>query len=124
MSGEILVIDDEEEIRELFKDLLEQAGYLVSLARNGREGIEMVAQKTYDLVITDLMMPDWDGRTAIKAISAGRPETKIIVVSAASSDIFEKVKKMEAVVGVVQKPFDIEELLNIIHHHIQPPHPE
>jgi CheY-like chemotaxis protein len=90
MVGHILVIDDEEEIRELFYDLLTHTGHTVSLAKNGREGIEMVAKKPYDLVITDLMMPDWDGRTAIKAISAGRPGTKIIVVSAASSDICEK----------------------------------
>lgn len=114
MLGEILVIDDEEEIRELFKDLLTSVGYQVTLARNGREGIELVAQKAYDLVITDLMMPDWDGRTAIKAISAGRPTTKIIVVSAASSEMYEKLKKTETIVGIVQKPFEIEELLDTI----------
>jgi DNA-binding response OmpR family regulator len=114
MVGHILVIDDEEEIRELFYDLLTHTGHTVSLAKNGREGIEMVAKKPYDLVITDLMMPDWDGRTAIKAISAGRPGTKIIVVSAASSDICEKMEQLNSVVGVIQKPFEIDELLSLV----------
>ena len=57
----VLVVDDQEQVRQLIRETLEQAGYEVEEARDGKEGVERYRAKSPDLVIMDLLMPDQDG---------------------------------------------------------------
>ncbi len=77
----ILLIDDEEVIRDSFSNLLEDYGYTVLEAQNGRIGLELFTAKNPDLVLVDLRMPEIDGLEVLKTITQQSPDTPIIVVS-------------------------------------------
>lgn len=77
----ILVIDDEEQIRNVLKKILERSGYKVSTANNGADGLHKFKRNPSELVITDLTMPEMDGMEAITRITKLAPGTKIIAIS-------------------------------------------
>lgn len=68
MSKKILIADDEENIRTLYKIELEEAGYIVELASNGKEAVEKAQAEMPDLIILDIKMPVMDGIEALHAI--------------------------------------------------------
>ncbi|MCX7857341.1 MAG: response regulator [Deltaproteobacteria bacterium] len=78
----ILVVDDEENIRILFKEELEDEGYKVDLAENGFEAIEKVKMNKYDLVILDIKMPGIDGITTLTEIKTIKKDLPVILCSA------------------------------------------
>ncbi len=77
----ILVIDDEETIRQSFTDYLEDMGCRVLTAENGRAGVDMFGQENVDLVLVDLRMPEMDGLEVLAHISQNSPDAPLIVVS-------------------------------------------
>ena len=79
----ILVVDDSLNTRELEKDILESQHYLVSLAQDGREGLEMAKQNTFDLIVTDVEMPHMDGFTLTEKLreTDAYRNTPIVIVS-------------------------------------------
>jgi CheY-like chemotaxis protein len=115
-SGRILVMDDEEFIREAAEELLRMAGYDVSSASNGDEAISAYrAAKTqgapFDVVIMDLTIPGGKGgKEAIKELKAIDPEVKAIVSSGYSNDPIMANFKKYGFSGVVAKPYKLSEL--------------
>ena len=86
-SPRILVIDDDEQLRKLIVTILERRGFDVTAVVSGREGKERMEQHSYDLVITDLLMPDEEGLGTIRWVRARGPEQpKIIAISGGGSD--------------------------------------
>jgi len=79
--AKILVIDDEEHIRDVLKQVLERAGYDVIVAADGKEGLDLMAQQGADLVITDVIMPGIDGVATVQKIREKFVNTRIIVIS-------------------------------------------
>jgi len=77
----ILVIDDDPSIRNILYDILREDGHEVSLAENGNRGIELINQIPFDLVITDLIMPEKEGVETIIEIRNSSPGLSIIAVS-------------------------------------------
>ncbi len=77
----ILVVDDEAEIRRTLKLLLEQEGYTVRCAANGREALQLLKQEIVELLITDLVMPEKEGLELIRELRRSAPELKIIAMS-------------------------------------------
>ena len=78
----ILVIDDDRLIAELIKTALMKMGYQVKTASGGREGLGLFQKEFFDLVITDIMMPDMDGHKVTREIrTSDRPWTPIIAMS-------------------------------------------
>jgi CheY-like chemotaxis protein len=80
----ILVVDDEENVRLLFKEELEDEGFSVDLAENGYEAIEKVKGNDYDLVVLDIKMPGIDGIRTLSEIKALRKNLPVILCSAYS----------------------------------------
>ncbi len=80
----ILVIDDEMHIRQSFADFLEDMGYEVMLAENGRTGLELLLSERPDLVLLDLRMPEMDGLNVLKQSGKLAPDLPIIVISGAN----------------------------------------
>ena len=78
----ILVVDDEENIRFLFKEELEEEGYQIGLASNGFEAIEKVKSSKIDLVVMDIKMPGMDGIQALNEIKKIRKDLPVILCSA------------------------------------------
>lgn len=77
----ILIIDDEELIRHSLKTDFTAAGFIVSIAENGEEGLQQFSQDHYDAVLTDLMMADMDGIEVLKEIKKKSPETVVIILT-------------------------------------------
>jgi CheY-like chemotaxis protein len=83
MNGiKILVVDDEENIRFLFKEELEEEGYLVELASNGFEAIDKVKGTKFDVIVMDIKMPGMDGIQALNEIKNMIKEQPVILCSA------------------------------------------
>ncbi|MEK7350245.1 MAG: response regulator, partial [Nitrospirota bacterium] len=74
----ILVVDDDDQIRRLIRDTLEEAGYRVTEARNGREAIPQYRLDHADLVIMDILMPGQDGLVTIATLRQDFPDLKVI----------------------------------------------
>ncbi len=110
----ILVIDDEPSICLTFKHLLEDEGYDVRVADNGKSGMKVVHAWNPDMVITDLMMPEQDGVHTIREIRKDDPDLPIIAMSALA-DHGDVENSMEAgAFCYVSKPVDIATLLKVI----------
>jgi two-component system response regulator AtoC len=80
----ILLVDDDDETREVFRDLLADAGYDVMVAANGAEACRTLGSFGADLVITDLEMPGMDGLQLIRWLRTARPSCSILLVTGRS----------------------------------------
>jgi DNA-binding NtrC family response regulator len=107
-KSKILVIDDEKRMCDSIKVLLSNIGYEVDIALNGRTGIEKLQAESYDLVITDLMMPELDGFAVMKYIKENCPNTLVIVITGYAS-VESAVRAIRSgAYDYILKPFDFE----------------
>lgn len=107
----ILVIDDEKAVRDTMRRLLERRGHEVREAANGREALK--APPDYDLVITDINMPEMDGIEVIMALAERRPGLPVIAISGGGrlpKDLLLSSADMLGAVQTLPKPFDLTEL--------------
>ncbi|MFN3073928.1 response regulator [Acinetobacter sp. TY2] len=106
----ILIIDDENQIRKFLDIALRAQGYKTLLAENGQKGLELLALQGADLVILDLGLPDLDGFEVLSELRAWS-NVPVIVLSVRSDEL-EKVKLLDAGANdYVTKPFSIQELM-------------
>ena len=111
LEGRILVIDDEEDIRESLEALLTLEGYAVDLAPNGGEGLRKLESREYDLVLLDLMMPDRSGMDVLRDIRERDRELPVFMVTAFGS-IDAAVEALKCGANdFIQKPWKNEQLL-------------
>jgi CheY-like chemotaxis protein len=113
----ILVIDDDVQVRELLRLVLEQAGYDVVEAGDGKEGVDLFHREPTDLVITDIIMPEKEGIETIRELQRGYPEVKIIAISGGGRLSAEDCLESAECFGVhltLAKPFEREELLDAV----------
>ena len=115
MSRRILIVDDEDDIREVAQMSLEMvAGWEVIPARSGDEGVRLAAEHRPDAILLDVMMPGMDGPATAERLR-GRPETAAIPVILLTAKVQPADRRrLEAlgVAGVLAKPFDPMELAN------------
>jgi len=104
----ILVVDDDEMIRDLFILLLEIEGYHVEMAVNGDEALKKVAKSSWDLMVLDLSMPVMDGITLLQELKNSQIQSpKIIVLSGLADDQKRQSLKDLGAADVLQKPVDL-----------------
>lgn len=118
-SLSILCIDDEPELRQLMHDLLEVHHHRVSVAAGGREGVEMFLTRLrendpYEVVITDLGMPEMDGHNVARAIKAESPGTPVIMLTGWGTIMKTEGEAAPAVDAVLSKPPKMQELNNLL----------
>jgi DNA-binding response OmpR family regulator len=77
----ILVVDDDEDVRSIIKDMLVEEGFSVDVAEDGDTATKKFENDPYDLVITDIIMPGKEGITTIKDVKKIKPDVKIIAIS-------------------------------------------
>jgi DNA-binding NtrC family response regulator len=110
-AGSVLIIDDEAAIRESLETLLELEGYGVESAASGEEGLARIGERSFDLVLLDLALPDRNGMDLLAEIHLQDPGLSIIMVTAYGT-VENAVKAMQAgAANFVQKPWDNEKLL-------------
>ncbi len=107
----VLAVDDEQAILWVIRETLGPEGYDVDTAKGGQEAIDKIASRFYDLVITDLMMPDRSGMDVIEAAKSAWPETEILVITAYPS-IETAIQAMKrGAADYLTKPLEPEEIL-------------
>ena len=113
----ILVIDDDDVVRETIVQILEDGGYRVVSAEDGKRGMIAFRDEHPDLTVTDLIMPQQVGIQIICEIRRAKPDAKIIAVSgggrATNNDLLDLAKQFGAS-DTIAKPFDPDELLSLV----------
>ena len=115
----ILVIDDEDALRLIIRRILERAGHSVLDASDGREGVALTQAQDFDLIITDLLMPEMDGIETIREIRARGISIPILAMSGggsseASARLFLGAAAKLGANAILAKPFRAAELLQSI----------
>jgi DNA-binding response OmpR family regulator len=113
----ILVIDDEEQICEMLHKKLESSGYEVEEAPNGKVGLKLFRENPFDLVITDIFMPEKEGLETIRELRKDFPELKIIAITGGYSsgpDELLNVARMLGANRTFPKPFKLKEIVETI----------
>jgi two-component system, chemotaxis family, chemotaxis protein CheY len=114
----VLVVDDQDQVRQLIRETLEQAGYEVEEACDGKEGLERYRVRSTDLVIMDILMPDQDGLETIMTLRQEFPDIRIIAMTGGSDTVgipnFLDVAKMLGARRTLQKPFELKVLLEAV----------
>lgn len=112
----ILIVEDTRLMRDSLVDVLTASGHDVTTANNGVEAVDMIGEgATFDIIITDIIMPEMDGIQAILEIQTMQPDTRIIAISGGSARM-EKAQGLETAsrlgaVAVLEKPFEVDALL-------------
>ena len=114
MGCKLLIVDDEEKMVKYLSRRLEIRGYAVSSAGSGEEAVTLVKENEFDVVLLDFFMPDMNGIEALKEIKAIRPDIAVIMISAYSSGKTEVEGKSLGLSGFVMKPFDLNDLIEMI----------
>lgn len=111
MANNILLVDDDNEIREWLELDLKFSGYNVATAKDGMEGLQKALNENFNLIILDVMMPKMDGFTVCQNIRKAKKDIPIILLTAKGS-IDDKVMGFDSGANdYLVKPFDIQELL-------------
>jgi PAS domain S-box-containing protein len=108
----VLLVEDEQSVRQLVRDTLESKGYNVVEAENGESGLAMAANHKgkIDLVITDVVMPGLGGREMVEQLTKSRPETKVLYLSGYTEDAVVSEGTIESGTAFLQKPFTLQTL--------------
>ena len=114
---EILIVDDDADVRDTLEEYILSAGYSVRTACNGFEAIEMVYEQQPDVILMDIIMPDKEGIETIIELKKHHREIPIIAMSGGgriSPKMYLETAEYVGVYGVIQKPFKISSLLKMI----------
>ena len=112
----ILAIDDSRTIREMLRETLRNAGFVVHVAVDGLDGLEMLQEVAPDVIITDINMPRMDGFGVIEAVRAGSSHAALpilVLTTESAPDLKERARKSGAT-GWIVKPFDDAKLVSAI----------
>jgi DNA-binding NtrC family response regulator len=113
-KGSILVVDDEEVMRDVLDSLLTAEGYEVELARNGEEGLDKFQQRAFDLVLLDVSMPGIGGLRTLEELLKLDPETVIAMITAYATFDTAIAAMQRGAFTVIPKPFDNREILRLV----------
>jgi PAS domain S-box-containing protein len=113
--GRILVVDDEPDVAAVVKDVLAMAGHEVDTALSGTSALQMIQLTAYDLVFTDLGMPDMSGWDVAEKIGVARPGLTVALVTGWGTSLDEADAAKRGISAVVHKPFEIDELVATAH---------
>lgn len=115
MTASILTVDDSPSLRMAVRAALTGAGYSVAEAADGIEGLSKAASTRFDLIITDLNMPNMDGLTMIRELrrSPGQAGVPIVFLTTESDDSVKMEAKSAGATGWLVKPFNADQLVRV-----------
>ena len=125
MGKKILVIDDEGLVTASLKQLLKKSGYDVDIASDGHVAMDKVKENDFDLIISDIRMPDINGVEVIKKIreylrqSGKSPVPEILITGYANKENLEEAQRLK-VADYIYKPFNIKEFLDAVKKNLEP----
>jgi PAS domain S-box-containing protein len=113
-EARILVIDDEEAVRNVLSRILSQVNHQVTVAKDGGEGLQLFQEKEFDIVLTDLGMPDMSGWDVCKAIKKLRAHVPVGMITGWGMELDQTKKEESGLDFVIPKPFDFHQLLRVV----------
>ena len=113
-QSHILIVDDNVGLCRTICIVLERKGYAVSTANSGREAIEKVQERPFDLIFMDVKMPHMDGVETYRRIKEIKPGAMVMMMTAYAVEDLVQEALQEGACGIVYKPVDIEKLVAII----------
>ncbi len=115
MTARLLIVDDEALVREVLRlRLMHDGDYLCDEAASGREAIDLVKTNRYDLVITDMLMPDEDGLAIIQYLREQAPETHVFALSASANAQLLNQASQAGAERTFAKPFPLDDLADAV----------
>jgi two-component system, OmpR family, response regulator len=114
---DVLVIDDQDDVRSVLERCLRRAGYSLSTCVDGKGALSMLSTKIYRLVVTDIYMPGADGFEVIMSISQSKPRPRVLAISGGTLNEAGLNLKTAQLLGcdrVMAKPFDLEEFNTVV----------
>jgi DNA-binding NtrC family response regulator len=110
----ILVIDDEEMILNAMKLVMEDMGYAIEGYTDPLKGEKAALEEDFDLIITDLRMPEKDGAAVTESVLSRRPGARILILTAHPSDPLAKRALQAGALSLIRKPFDIGKIIDYL----------
>lgn len=114
----VLIVEDDPQVMEMLAETIEQEGYAVLRAENGKTALESVAAEKPDAVVTDIVMPGLDGVELIHSLHKTDPDLPVIAISGGSAnlpgDILLRTASLLGAERVHSKPLDLDALLNTL----------
>jgi len=114
-AAHVLVVDDEQPIRELCARVLARAGYQVTVAPGGVEALQLIKDGTFDLIVCDLRMPVVSGLEVLEAAKALRPNIAVVLITGFGTSEMTARALQSGADRIVTKPFSPKELLDAVH---------
>jgi CheY-like chemotaxis protein len=115
MGKKILVIEDDQYTRDLYKEILTNAGFAVTVATDGQQGFQMAKQGGYDLVLLDVMMPNLDGLGVLKELQLSPPANPnkqvVMITNIAHDPIIDEAMKLGAKTYISKADVNPEQLV-------------
>lgn len=110
----LLVVDDEAGIRESLKDYFELEGYQVSMAQSGNEALALLKSEKFQVIVSDIRMPDGDGRFLLKSVRQQHPISPAVILMSGYSDLSVEEAMGEGAFATLIKPFHPADLLKVV----------
>jgi DNA-binding response OmpR family regulator len=111
----ILIIEDDEEMRSLLKDLIEEEGYEAESIENGNYAFTKVMVETFAVIITDVRMPGFSGLDILPGLKRLQPKTPVVVITAFGSEEIHHRALERGASAYLEKPIHLDELRALIH---------
>jgi len=110
----ILVVDDEDQIRDLLRRILEDEGYRVFTAENGKEATRLLKTVQVELMMTDLAMPEQEGIETIAIVRKDHPDLRIVAMSGAFEHSMLNIAKHLGAHAILEKPVQVDEVASLV----------
>lgn len=114
MALKVLIVDDEKEFLNILAERIAARGMDVSTASSAEDALNMIEEKSYDVVIMDFMMPGLDGFKALKLMKTRQPEVQILLLTGNLVDEHRREAKALGALDVIEKPPDLKDLIQTI----------
>ncbi|MBN1918694.1 MAG: response regulator [Verrucomicrobia bacterium] len=110
----VVIVDDEEVVRDVLAAILRENGIEVRTAESGRKGLDMLAETPTDFLITDFLMPHMNGTELLKQAQCLSPQTKVILISGHVDFDGAIAKAAQGAYATLNKPFDFRTLMDLL----------
>ena len=118
MNENILVVDDDTELRKVLSSILSEEGYSVKTVENGKQAIEVSEKKRFDLAMIDIKLPDMEGTALLQKLKAKQPHIVTVIITGFPTIQNAMGAVNEGADGYILKPFEIRKLLEAIRKHL------
>ena len=115
MNHTILLVEDEDSIRDIYQRQLAKAGFIVTAVKNGTESLEMLRVQQFDLMILDIMLPEIDGIRVLESLRLQNNTMPVLILSAKNNSADKVLGLKKGADDYLTKPFNLEELLLRVH---------